>query len=174
MSKFTIDRSVKILRRTPSTLKAMLSGLSGEWTIENDSEDQWSAFDVVGHLIHGEETDWIPRAKIILSRVENPVFEPFDRFAQMELSKGKRIDELLDRFAQLRLLNLDKLTSLKLTEAELDLKGMHPELGEVDLRQLIATWVVHDLNHISQIARILSGKYADEVGPWKAYLSVLK
>lgn len=115
MSKFTIDRSVEILRRTPSTLKAMLSGLSGEWTLESDSEDQWSAFDVVGHLIHGEETDWIPRAKIILSRVENPVFEPFDRFAQMELSKGKRIDELLDRFAQLRLLNLDKLTSLKLT-----------------------------------------------------------
>jgi hypothetical protein len=175
----------------------MLGGLSGEWTVpildfpESKSDEgnrdseirnpksdipdrKWEPFDVVGHLIHGEETDWIPRARIILEQGENRTFIPFDRFAQFERSKGKSLANLLDEFEKLRAENIDTLRSWNLTEEHLDLEGIHPELGTVTLRQLLATWVVHDLNHIRQIVTAMAGKYSGEVGVWKEYLSILK
>lgn len=139
---------------------------------EPASED-WGPFDIVGHLIHGEETDWIPRARIILTQGENRTFEPFDRFAQFEASRGKTLGTLLDEFERLRNANLETLGSWKLTNAELDLYGVHPELGDVTLRQLLATWVVHDLTHIRQVATAMARRYSDEVGQWKQYLSIL-
>ena len=131
-------------------------------------------FDIVGHLIHGEETDWIPRARIILEHGDKQTFVPFDRFAQFENSKGKSLTQLLDEFAKLRAENLDTLRSWSLTDAQLDLEGMHPELGRVTLRQLLATWVVHDLNHVRQIVTAMAKRYEGEVGVWKEYLSILK
>jgi uncharacterized damage-inducible protein DinB len=152
----------------------MLGGLSDEWTVSRGDQDNWQVFDVVGHLIHGEETDWIPRVEIILAQGENRTFVPFDRFAQFERSKGKTLDQLLEIFKELRAESLDKLATRRLTETQLDLKGMHPELGEVTLRELLASWVVHDLNHIKQIVAIMAGKYSDEVGPWTPYMSILQ
>jgi hypothetical protein len=170
---FDISRSIEVLEATPSVLRSLLANLSSEWTITSDP-DQWEAFDVVGHLIHGEETDWIPRAKIILALGEDRTFVPFDRFAQFENSKGKSLTDLMDEFALLRARNLDTLREWNLTEDELDLEGMHPELGTVTLRQLLATWVVHDLNHLDQVVTGLARKYGEEVGPWTEYLSILK
>jgi uncharacterized damage-inducible protein DinB len=170
---FDVSRSIEVLQATPSALRSLLANLSTEWTSISD-QDQWEPFDVVGHLIHGEETDWIPRAKIILARGENPTFVPFDRFAQFENSKGKSLTELLEEFAQLRTENLDTLRGWNLTKEQLELEGMHPELGKVTLRELLATWVVHDLNHIGQVVTGLARKYGDEVGAWKEYLSILK
>jgi hypothetical protein len=129
--------------------------------------------DVVGHLINGEETDWVPRARIILEQGEAQPFEPFDRFAQFGRFAGWSLEQLLDRFAELRQANLDVVRGWRLTEAQLALKGRHPELGPVTLRELLATWAVHDLNHLAQISRVLAKRYTDEVGPWRAYLSVL-
>lgn len=136
--------------------------------------EPWSPFDVIGHLIHGEETDWVPRARIILEQGENLTFVPFDRFAQFEKSKGRSLAELLDEFERLRLENLGTLRSWNLNDPKLDLEGMHPELGRVTLRQLLATWVVHDLNHIRQIVTGMAKKYDGEVGIWREYLSILK
>jgi hypothetical protein len=174
MTNFRIDLAMEILKQTPATIEAMLAGLSDEWTAGGVDEASWAPFDVVGHLIHGEETDWMPRAEIILARGENRTFVPFDRLAQFENSKGKTLGQLLGIFKKLRDANLEKLASWDLTEGQLELKGMHPELGEVTLRQLLATWAVHDLNHVKQISEGLANKYAAEVGPWKAYLSILK
>ena len=172
--KFQIEKAVEMLSQTPATVKSLLGNLSDGW-IENaaDSEN-WSPFDIVGHLIHGEETDWIRRAGIILGQGENPIFEPFDRFAQFEKSKGKTLNELIETFAALRTKNLVILREMNLTEEKLKLKGTHPELGEVTLEQLLATWVVHDLNHIKQIVTVLAYKYAENVGVWKQYLSILQ
>ena len=170
---FQIEQAVEILSQTPATVKSLLGNLSENWTMQKDSES-WTPFDIVGHFIHGEETDWIPRAEIILERGENPTFEPFDRFAQFENSKGKTLDELLERFSELRKKNLDKLKSWNLSDEQLALKGIHPELGDVTLEELLATWVVHDLNHIRQIATVLARKYSENVGAWKEYLSILK
>ena len=174
---FDISRATEVLSATPVTLRSLLGGLSGEWTGSDSSPQQegdpWTPYDVVGHLIHGEETDWIPRARIILEQGENRTFVPFDRFAQFENSKGKSLAQLLDEFAKLRMENIDTLRSWNLTDAQLDLEGMHPELGLVTLRQLLATWVVHDLNHVRQIVTAMAGKYASEVGVWKEYLSIL-
>ena len=170
---FQLAAAAEILKQTPYTLQRMLEGLSEDWTVSSGNRESWGVYDVIGHLIHGEETDWIPRAEIILAQGENPTFVPFDRVAQFERSKGKSIDDLLTEFAYLRNTNLETLARWELTTGQFELKGMHPELGEVTLEQLIATWVVHDLNHISQVARILSKKYESEVGPWKAYLSIL-
>lgn len=169
---FDLGQSVHILSATPNTLRAMLGDLSGDWTIASD-ETNWAPFDVVGHLIHGEETDWIPRARIILEQGEDRTFVPFDRFAQFERSKGRSLDELLGEFAQLRAGNIDTLRSWNLTEGQLDLEGIHPELGIVTLRQLLATWVVHDLNHIRQIVTAMARRYEGEVGVWREYLSIL-
>jgi hypothetical protein len=170
---FQIEKAVPLLASTPPTLRALLGGLDAEWTDSEGTSEGWAPFDVVGHLIHGEETDWIPRARIILSQAEDRTFEPFDRFAHFERSKGKTLAALLDEFEYLRNANLETLSSWELTNAELDLQGVHPELGSVTLRQLLATWVVHDLTHIRQVATVMARRYAGEVGPWKEYLSIL-
>jgi hypothetical protein len=171
--KFQVEKAVEVLRQTPYTLTRMLESLSDEWTRSSGDTGDWGPYDIVGHLIHGEETDWIPRAEIILAQGENRTFVPFDRVAQFERSKGKKLDDLLTEFAHLRNVNLETLVRWQLTPEQLALRGMHPELGEVTLEQLLATWVVHDLNHVSQIARKMAVKYADDVGPWRAYLSIL-
>jgi hypothetical protein len=180
--KFDLEHTIEVLSSTPATIEALLSNMSSAWTsseLTSDSQPQspdreWSAYDVVGHLIHGEETDWIPRARIILEQGEDRTFVPFDRFAQFENSKGKSLGDLLEEFAQLRQDNVDRLRNWNLTEEQFDLEGMHPELGRVTLRQLLATWVVHDLDHIRQIVTVVAKRYDSEVGPWKEYLSILK
>ena len=172
--KFQIEQAVEILSRTPETVKSLLENLSDEWILNEETDEGWSPFDVVGHYIHGEQTDWIPRAEIILKQGENRTFEPFDRFAQFELSKGKTLGELLETFADLRRKNIEILKSWNLSEEQLQLKGNHPELGLVNLEQLISTWVVHDLTHIRQIVTFQAKKYAENVGVWKEYLSILK
>lgn len=172
--KFQIEQAVEILSQTPETVKSLLGNLSDEWTKSGENSENWSPFDVVGHLIHGEETDWIPRAEIILAQGENLTFEPFDRFAQFEKSKGKTLSELLETFAVLRGRSLEILRRMNITPEKLQLKGTHPELGEVNLEQLLATWVVHDLTHIRQIVTVMAQKYSENVGVWKEYLSILK
>ncbi|WP_298513695.1 DinB family protein [uncultured Kordia sp.] len=171
---FDIEKSIEILSQTPETLTTMLSELSDEWLYNNEGTNTWSPYDIIGHLVHGEKTDWIVRAKIILSSAENKTFEPFDRFAQENDSKGKSIQELLAEFSELRSKNLKALETLHITENDFIKKGMHPELGEVNLKQLLATWTVHDLGHIGQISRVMAKQYTDELGPWKAYLGILK
>jgi hypothetical protein len=168
-----VDEAVAILSRTPGTLDAMLRGLPEGWLVAHEGEETWSPFDVVGHLIHGERTDWIPRARIILEHGESRAFEKFDRFAQFESSVGRPLGELLDEFARLRRSNLEILAAFRLTEADLARRGTHPELGVVTLRQLLATWTAHDLDHIVQISRVLAKQYSDEVGPWRAYLRII-
>ena len=172
-TEFDVSRAIEVLSATPSTLRSLLGNLSDEWT-RASSPEAWQPFDVVGHLIHGEQTDWIPRARIILDQGENRTFVPFDRFAQFEKSKGKTPTELLDEFERLRWDNIDELHSWELTDEQLDLEGVHPELGRVTLRQLLATWVVHDLNHLRQIVTAIAMRYDGEVGAWKEYLSILK
>ena len=171
--QFHLDRSIEILERTPFVISELLSGISEEWFVANEGEDTWSPFDIVGHLIHSEKTDWIVRLKLITSDAETKAFEPFDRFAQFEDSKGKSLQELLQEFKELRAVNLSILNSLDLKEEHLELRARHPELGEVNLKQLLATWVTHDLGHIAQITRVMAKQYKDEVGPWLAYLSIL-
>jgi hypothetical protein len=170
---FNLDEAVPLLARTPHTLDAWLRDLPDCWTHANEGADTWSPFDIVGHLIHGERTDWMPRARLILAEGDSRPFEPFDRFAQLTASAGKALPEMLDEFAQLRARNVDELVSFRLTDALLDRPGRHPALGAVTLRQLLATWVAHDLDHVMQIARVLATQYADEVGPWRAYLRVI-
>ena len=170
---FQIDDAVAILSRTPATLDALLRDLPDDWIVAHEGGDTWSPFDVVGHLIHGERTDWIPRARIILEHGEARAFEKFDRFAQFAASEGRTLASLLDEFAQLRQANLRELEALRLTDADLDRRGRHPELGVVTLRQLLSTWVAHDLDHVTQIARVFARQYSDEVGPWRAYLRVI-
>jgi hypothetical protein len=172
--KFQIEKSVEILSQTPAVVKSLVGNLSADWVENAPRSENWSSFDIVGHLIHGEETDWITRAEAILGQGENRVFEPFDRFAQFEKSKGKTLNELIETFAVLRAKNLVTLSEMNLTEEKLKLKGIHPELSEVTLEQLLATWVVHDLNHIKQIVTVLASKYAENVGVWRQYLSILQ
>jgi uncharacterized damage-inducible protein DinB len=171
--EFQLDHAKDILRRTPATLTSLLQDAPDEWLTSNEGPDTWSPFDVLGHLIHGEETDWIPRAKIILEHGEQRAFEPFDRFAMLEKSKGKSLSELLATFERLRGESLRQVDEWELTPELLAKRGKHPELGEVTLAQLLATWVVHDLGHISQILRVMSKQYGNSVGPWRAYLSIL-
>jgi hypothetical protein len=171
--QFELPRALEVLERTPATLRAMLGGLPEPWTTPNEGPETFSAFDNVGHLIHGERADWIPRARIILAQSENRRFEPFDRFAQYRESQGKGLPILLDEFAWLRAENLATLRGWNLSERELALEGEHPSLGTVSLRQLLSTWVVHDLGHLAQIARVLAKQYREAVGPWRVYLPVL-
>jgi hypothetical protein len=171
---FNLDLSLQVLRQTPYTLQRKLEGLSEEWTHAGGSPDDWSPYDVLGHLIHGENTDWMTRAEVILAQGENKRFVPFDRLAQFEESKGKTLDDLLIEFAHLRSANLERVAGWQLDEQKLDLTGIHPTFGEVTLRQLLATWVCHDLNHIRQIVRFMARKYDDAVGPWKEYLTILQ
>lgn len=168
-----IENAVEVLTATPTALKVLLGGLSDVWTASAGTENDWQAFDVIGHLIHAEETDWIPRAKIILEHGVDGTFEPFDRFAQFERSKGKTFGELLEEFVEARQASLATLRSWNLADEQLELRGNHPELGDVTLGQLLATWVVHDLTHIRQIATSMAKHYEESVGPWKQYLSIL-
>jgi DinB superfamily len=170
---FEMREAVAVLARTPAALDALLRGLPDGWIAANEGGGTWSPFDVIGHLIHGEETDWMPRAKIILAEGEARAFDKFDRLAQFEASQGRTLDSLLDEFAALRRRSLNELAALKLTDADLDRRGRHPELGVVTLRQLLATWVAHDLDHVVQVSRVLARQYSDEVGPWRAYLRVI-
>lgn len=170
---FDVDRSIEILERTPRTLECLLDGISGEWSRSTEGPNTWSAYDVVGHLIHGEKTDWMPRLTIILSGEPGKTFPPFDRFAQFKDSAGKSIQKLLEEFRDLRRANISALRAQRLTAAHLKQTGVHPALGPVTLEQLLATWVVHDLDHIAQIARAMAARYASDVGPWKEYLKIL-
>ena len=170
---FAMDEAVAILARTPATLDALLRDLPDGWLMANEGDKTWSPFDVVGHLIHGERTDWVPRARIILQHGEGRAFDKFDRFAQFADSGGRTLPGLLDEFATLRQTNLRELTGLGITDADLDRRGRHPELGVVTLRQLLSTWVAHDLDHVVQISRVIARQYSDEVGPWRAYLRII-
>jgi len=170
---FKLVSAIEVLERSPFVIEDMLKGLSTDWIMNNEGPDTWSPYDVVGHLIHGEKTDWVPRMEIILSDIDNKKFEPFDRFAQFKNSKGKSLQQLIDEFKELRKNGIEVLKSRKLTEQDLDKTGIHPEFGVVTLRQLLSTWVVHDLGHIAQIARVMAKQYKNETGPWRAYISIL-
>ena len=169
-----MHQSVEILERTPVVLKNLLEGLSVEWTSNNEGGETWSAYDVIGHLIHGEKTDWLTRVELILSENAEKKFQPFDRFAQFENSKGKTLKQLLHEFTEVRSANIKRLKSLNITERDLEKTGVHPTFGEVTLSQLLSTWTVHDLDHISQIARVMAKQYKNEVGPWIEFLKILK
>ena len=170
---FDVENGAAILERTPRVLRALLSGLSAVWVNGTEGDQTWSPYDNVGHLLHGEKTDWIQRAEIILAQGENRRFTPFDRLAQFRDSAGKPLEELLDEFETVRRANVETLRRWKLTEAQLELEGIHPAFGAVTLRQLLSTWVAHDLGHIAQISRVMAKQYRDAIGPWKAYLPVM-
>ena len=171
--QFKLDQSIEVLAHTPSVLDALLRGKSPGWLNCRKSPDAFSPIDVVGHLMLADETDWLPRVRMILAGHTHTPFEPFDRFDFQRLIAGKSIESLLNDFATLRNQSLQTLTSLQITEEQLALPGTHPEFGPVTLRELLATWVVHDLNHIQQIVRTMSNEYREAVGPWHAYLSIL-
>jgi hypothetical protein len=170
--EFLIDEALPVLERTPLVVSQLLKNLPDCWIYQNEGGDTWTAYDVVGHYIHGEKTDWIPRMKIIL-RKDDKHFVPFDRFAQFRDSKGKSLDQLLEEFAELRKKNIEELRAIILDGEMLDRKGIHPQFGEVSLRELLSSWVVHDLTHINQIARIMAKQYEEAVGPWNAYMGIL-
>jgi hypothetical protein len=169
-----LQHTISLLARTPATLDALLRDLPEEWTMRNEGGNTFNAFDVLGHLIHGERTDWMPRAKRILESGESRAFDRFDRRAQERESQGKSLAELLDEFARARAKNLAELRVLNLTEQDLNRRGLHPELGTVTLSQLLATWAAHDLTHLHQISRIMAHQYRQAVGPWNAYLGVMQ
>jgi hypothetical protein len=171
--EFDLQNGIAVLERTPRTLDAMLRGLDSAWTDATEGPETWSPWVIIGHLVRGERADWIPRATIILAQGEDRRFTPFDRFAQFRESEGKSLGALLDEFAQIRAENLATLAAWRLTDAQLALEGIHPQFGAVTLRQLLATWVAHDLGHIAQIARVMAKQYREAVGPWRAYLPVL-
>jgi hypothetical protein len=168
-----MDEAVAVLSRTPATLDALLRGLPDGWIQAHEGGESWSPYDVIGHLIHGEETDWIPRVRIILEHGEARPFDKFNRLAQFEASAQRSLAELLDEFAVLRRASLRDLGSLDIKDADLDRTGTHPAFGRVTLRQLLATWVAHDLDHVIQVARVIGSQYSDEVGPWRAYLRII-
>ena len=170
---FDLDQAVAVLSRTPASLRALLDGLDKGWIRGTEGPETFSPFDNVGHLIDGEETDWMPRARIILAGGPHPRFEPYDRFRHRARNVGRSLDSLLEEFARLRTANLAQLQAWELTAAQLDLPGEHPRLGPVTLRQLLAAWVVHDLGHVAQVARVMAKQYVTEVGPWVPFLPVL-
>ena len=169
-----LPQTIALLARTPAALEALLRDLPEPWTFRNEGENTWSAFDVVGHLIHAERTDWMSRAKIVLQFGETRPFESFDRWGHQREVQGKSLAQLLDEFARSRSENLDELRALNLRQADLELRGRHPALGVVTLSELLATWAVHDLTHLHQISRIMAHQYREAVGPWNGYLGVLQ
>ena len=171
--KFSLDKSYEILERTPTVLRTLLSGLSDDWIMNNEGQDTFSPYDVIGHLIHGEKTDWRDRTNMILEHGTGKTFVPFDRFAQFEASKGKSLATLLDEFEKLRSDSLRWLRSLNLNEDDFEKKGTHPALGQVTLRQLLSTWVIHDLTHMAQITRVMAKQYKSEIGPWIEYFRIM-
>jgi len=171
--QFRLDQAIEVLTQTPDVLSALLRGKSADWLNARKTPESFSPLDVLGHLMHGEMTDWIPRVRIILEHRDSKAFDPFDRFAFQALIAGKTVEQLLDAFAELRRQSLESLHELGIGEAQLDLRGMHPEIGTVTLRNLISTWAVHDLGHIGQIVKTMASEYRDAVGPWRAYLGIL-
>ncbi|WP_276502460.1 DinB family protein [Terrimonas pollutisoli] len=171
--KFDLDKSVEILQRTPAVLKVLLQGLDEGWIVNNEGPETFSPYDVIGHLIHGEKTDWRDRTEMIMKFGESKTFVPYDRFAQFEESRGKSLQQLLDEFDKLRSVNLQWLASLQLSNEDFDKKGVHPSLGTVTLRQLLSTWVVHDLTHIAQISRVMAKQYKEEIGPWVEFFRIM-
>ena len=171
--QLNITDATRILTNTPSTLRCQLANLDERWVTANYGPDTFSPFDVIGHLIHGEQHDWITRLKTILDHGTNKPFDPFDRYAMYEESTGKSIQNLLDEFEDARRTNLKTLDSLNLTDDDLAKQGTHPALGTVTAAQLIATWAVHDLNHIHQIAKCMARQYRDQIGPWREYITFI-
>jgi hypothetical protein len=169
-----LELTISLLARTPAVLDALLRDLPDAWTLRNEGDATWSAFDVVGHLIHGERTDWMPRARRLLEFGETRAFEPFDRWGQVRASQEKSLGQLLDEFARLRSDNLRELRTLNLKPEDLDKRGRHPALGVVTLSELLATWAAHDLTHLHQLSRTMAHQYRDAVGPWSVYLGVLQ
>jgi hypothetical protein len=174
LTEFSLADSIAILTRTPASLDALLRGLPNVWVRGNEGKDTWTAFDIVGHLIVGERTDWMPRVRMLLENGEARPFDPFDRFAQLRESKDRSLEHLLDDFARLRRENLAALQALNLRDEDLARRGRHPALGAVTLSELLATWAVHDLTHVHQMSRVMAHQYRDAVGPWSAYLGVLQ
>ncbi len=170
---FVLDEAVAILARTPAALDALLRGLPDGWIAAHEGGESWSPFDVVGHLVRGERVDWMGRVRTLLEHGETRAFTVVDRLAQFKESEGRTLADLLDDFARLRSQNLRDLAALQLTDADLDRRGRHPTLGTVTLRQLLSTWTAHDLDHLTQIARVLARQYSDEVGPWRVNLRVI-
>lgn len=170
---FSLDSAIPVLSRTPRVLDDLLRDLPEPWIRGTEGPDTWSPYDVVGHLIHGERTDWMPRVEHLLAHGESLAFTPFNRFAQFEESRGRTLEQLLGTFTELRGQSLHRLSTLKLEPADLERHGKHPELGRVTLGQLLATWVAHDLDHIVQIARVMGHQYQEAVGPWSQYLRIL-
>lgn len=171
--EFDLQQTIALLSRTPSALNAFLRDLPLSWTLGNEGGKTWSPFDIVGHLIHGERTDWIPRARMILQHGEDRAFDPFDRLAQERESQGKSLGELVEEFASLRSQNVDALRAMNLQREDFERRGRHPALGVVTLSQLLATWAVHDMTHLHQLSRVMAYQYREAVGPWSAYLGVL-
>ena len=172
--EFDLGHTISLLSRTPAVLNTLLGDLPETWTLRNEGENTWSAFDVVGHLIHGERTDWMPRTRMILQSGEAQTFEPFDRWGHVRESQGKSLGQLLEEFAGLRSGNLSELRALNLRQEDLERRGRHPALGIVTLSELLATWAAHDLTHLHQISRVMAHQYREAVGPWSAYLGVLR
>lgn len=172
--KHNLEQTMALLQRTPGALNVLLRDLPEPWTHRNEGENTWSVFDVVGHLIHAEHVDWIPRAKMIMQFGETRAFEPFDRWAQVKASEGKSLTELLDEFARLRTEALGELRAMNVHPEDLERRGRHPALGVVTLSELLATWATHDMTHLHQISRIMAYQYRELVGPWGAYLGVLQ
>jgi hypothetical protein len=170
--QFDLSETIQILEKTPAVLRALLEGLNDKWIYSDEGQDTWSPYDVLGHLIEGEKTDWIPRMNIILSEHPNKVFKPFDRFAQLG-HEVQDIESLLDEFEKLRKTNLELLEEASLDQEKLGFIGIHPEFGEVSLQELLATWAVHDLNHIGQIVRVMAKQYKKAIGPWTAYIGIV-
>ncbi len=169
-----LENTIALLSRTPAALNALLRDLPGSWTLHNEGEQTWTVFDVIGHLVHGERTDWIPRVTRILEFGESRAFEPFDRFAQNRESQGKSLPQLLDEFAELRAKNLEVLRELRLKPEDMSRRGKHPSLGAVTMGELLSTWAAHDMTHLHQISRILAHQERKSVGPWEKFLGVLK
>jgi hypothetical protein len=174
LPEFSLVETIAVLTRTPATLNTLLRGLPNIWVLHNEGKDTWSAFDIVGHLIFGERTDWMPRVRILLESGEARPFDAFDRFAQAKESQGKSLEQLLDEFARLRRENLAALQALNLQPEDLKRRGKHLALGVVTLAELLATWAVHDLTHVHQLSRVMAHQYRDAVGPWSAFLGVLQ
>lgn len=172
--KFDLQKTIQIIERTPAVLHTLLHGISDEWIYNNEGGDTWSPFDVVGHLIVCEKTDFIPRAKIILSNAEDKTLSPIDMNAHFVWGKGKTIANLLQEFEQLRKENIQQLLAFRLTDSDMGRTGIHPEIGRLTLRELLAKWVPHDLGHVSQIARVMAKQYGNEVGPFSTFLGILK
>jgi len=171
--EFSLDQTISLLSRTPAVLNALLRDLPETWTHRNEGEKTWAAYEVVGHLIHGERADWMPRAKRILEFGDTLAFDPFDRLAQQSESQGQSLPRLLDEFARLRSENLEALRAMNLMPSDCERRGKHPALGVVTMAELLATWVAHDLTHLHQISRVMAHQYRDTVGPWSAYLGVM-